>query len=174
MTAKGNDLYVIGENNTSSTTLHVKSFNNRANLRLRYNSATTIPANTVLGSLVFQSDDTAGVFSKSGLIGRNDSVQMFVLNSTNNFVYANTITILNNGFIGVGLQTPLHKLHVGGDIYSNSSILAQGYMKLGSYTTTERNGLTASNGMLIYNTTVNKIQAYQNGAWINLDTGAAA
>ena len=40
--------------------------------------------------------------------------------------------------------------------------------------TTARNALTASNGEMIYNTTVNKIQAYQNGAWINIDDGSAA
>jgi hypothetical protein len=41
-------------------------------------------------------------------------------------------------------------------------------------TDTERNALTAANGDMIYNTTSNKIEAYQNGSWIELDTGAAA
>jgi len=35
-------------------------------------------------------------------------------------------------------------------------------------TTTERNALTATNGWIIYNTTDNKMQAYENGAWANL------
>ena len=34
---------------------------------------------------------------------------------------------------------------------------------------TERTALLAVNGDMIYNTTENKIQAYQNGFWINLD-----
>ncbi len=29
--------------------------------------------------------------------------------------------------------------------------------------------LSATNGQLVYNTTTNKIQGYQNGSWINLD-----
>lgn len=33
------------------------------------------------------------------------------------------------------------------------------------YTTTERNALTAINGMLVYNTTTNKVQVYENGGW---------
>ena len=43
-----------------------------------------------------------------------------------------------------------------------------GYVQFGSYTTTERNALTAANGMVIYNTTDNKFQGYENGAWANL------
>ena len=44
----------------------------------------------------------------------------------------------------------------------------------GSYDATARSGLTAANGMVIYNTTANRFQGYQNGAWINLDDGTAA
>ena len=33
------------------------------------------------------------------------------------------------------------------------------------YTTTERDALTAVNGMLIYNTTTSKVQVYENGGW---------
>ena len=43
-----------------------------------------------------------------------------------------------------------------------------GYVQFGSYTTTERNAITAANGMVIYNTTDNKFQGYENGAWANL------
>ena len=35
-------------------------------------------------------------------------------------------------------------------------------------TTAERDALTAANGMLIYNSTLNKFQGYENGAWTNL------
>jgi hypothetical protein len=35
-------------------------------------------------------------------------------------------------------------------------------------TTTERNALTALNGMVIYNVTDNKFQGYENGSWVNL------
>lgn len=47
-----------------------------------------------------------------------------------------------------------------------------GSLRLANFTTTQRNSLTPSNGDLIYNTTVNKIQGYQNGSWINLDDGS--
>ncbi len=40
--------------------------------------------------------------------------------------------------------------------------------KLASFTTTERDALSAENGDMIYNTTLNKFQGYENGAWANL------
>ena len=45
---------------------------------------------------------------------------------------------------------------------------ATGAVTLPTLTTTQRNALTAVNGMLIYNTTDSKIQAYAGGAWVNL------
>jgi len=45
---------------------------------------------------------------------------------------------------------------------------ATGFVQFGSLTTTQRDALTAANGMVIYNTSDNKFQGYENGAWINL------
>jgi hypothetical protein len=41
-------------------------------------------------------------------------------------------------------------------------------LTLASFTTTERDALTASNGMLIYNSTLNKVQAREAGSWVSL------
>lgn len=57
---------------------------------------------------------------------------------------------------------------------TGSVVVQTGGFRLANLDTTARNALTASNGEMIYNTTVNKIQAYQNGAWINIDDGSAA
>ena len=46
-------------------------------------------------------------------------------------------------------------------------------LKLLSLTTTQRNALTAANGMLIYNTTTATVQKYEAGAWVNSGTPAA-
>ena len=43
-----------------------------------------------------------------------------------------------------------------------------GAFRLPSFTTTERNALTATNGDMIYNSTTNKAQVRENGAWVNL------
>jgi hypothetical protein len=37
-----------------------------------------------------------------------------------------------------------------------------------SMTTAERDALTATNGMVIYNTTTNRTEAYENGSWADL------
>ncbi len=50
----------------------------------------------------------------------------------------------------------------------NAKVADGGYTQFGSLTTTERDALTAANGMVIYNTTDNKFQGRENGAWVNL------
>jgi len=57
---------------------------------------------------------------------------------------------------------------------SDGTRVTGGPFRLPSLTDTERDALTAVNGDMIYNTTSNKIEAYQNGGWIELDTGTAA
>lgn len=56
----------------------------------------------------------------------------------------------------------------------NGTVSASGYVQFGSYTTVDRDLLIAANGMVIYNSTANRFQGYQNNAWINLDDGTAA
>jgi len=56
----------------------------------------------------------------------------------------------------------------------DGTIVDGGPFRLPSMDDTARNALTAANGDMIYNTTSQKIEAYQNGSWIELDTGAAA
>jgi hypothetical protein len=42
------------------------------------------------------------------------------------------------------------------------------YVQMPSVTSTERDALTASNGMMIYNTTTSKMQAREAGSWTDL------
>jgi hypothetical protein len=72
------------------------------------------------------------------------------------------------GNLGIATDAPTEKLDVVGNIK------ASGFIQFGSLDTTARNALTAVNGMVIYNTTNNKFEGYQNGGWINLDDGTAA
>ncbi len=53
-------------------------------------------------------------------------------------------------------------------VKADKGIATQSYVQFGSITTTERNALTPANGMVIYNSTDNKFQGYENGAWVNL------
>ena len=43
-----------------------------------------------------------------------------------------------------------------------------GVFRLNRITSVQRDAVVAENGDLIYNTTTNKFQGYENGAWVNL------
>ena len=46
--------------------------------------------------------------------------------------------------------------------------VASSPFKLASFTTAERDALSAQNGDMIYNTDANKFQGYAGGVWVNL------
>jgi len=51
---------------------------------------------------------------------------------------------------------------------TSASTIFSTAIQVANFTTTERDALSAANGMIIYNTTDNKFQGYENGAWANL------
>jgi len=56
---------------------------------------------------------------------------------------------------------------VGGSIVVQQNSGGGGF-RVGNLTTTERNALASADGEIIYNTTTNKFQGYENGAWVDL------
>lgn len=59
------------------------------------------------------------------------------------------------------------KLFRGSQLFRTREILTK--FKAPSYTTTDRDAIKdPENGMIIYNTTTNKFQGYENSAWTNL------
>jgi hypothetical protein len=71
------------------------------------------------------------------------------------------LTIKGSGNIGIGTTTPATSALL--DLTSTT-----GALLLTRLTTTQRDALTAVNGMILYNTTTNKIQARANGVWVDL------
>jgi len=71
------------------------------------------------------------------------------------------LTILEDGRVGIGTSLPnaFAVLDLEG---------TTGALLLTRLTTTQRDALTAANGMVIYNTTTAKFQGYEAGAWTNL------
>ena len=57
--------------------------------------------------------------------------------------------------------TEVATMTTGATVFANA-------VQLASMTTTQRNSLSAANGMIIYNTTDNKFQGYENGSWADL------
>lgn len=69
--------------------------------------------------------------------------------------------IVEAGQVGIGTTTPATSAAV--EIASTT-----GALLLPRMTTTQRNALTAVNGMILYNSTLNKIQVYEGGAWASV------
>jgi hypothetical protein len=94
------------------------------------------------------------------------------LEETSNVKFA---TVTADSFISTGAGTPTLESATNLDLQAGNAVRVLGApFRLANLDSTQRNALTPANGDLIYNTTANRIQAYQNGAWINLDDGTAA
>ena len=137
---------------------------------LKYDSATSKWINSVGGSTignftfsssVIDTDDSSGITITPAVTTSSD------LTVQNDLVVQGSITADNIISTGTGVPT----------IESASSInltaadrvtVTQSPINLASFSTTDRNGLTATNGDMIYNTTTNKFQGYANGAWVDL------
>lgn len=103
-------------------------------------------------------------------------IQMITADASGSLV--NLLVFNHEGRLGIGLPRPDEKLHinngnakVGGQVMATSVKTdggADSFIQFGSLTTTQRDALTAANGMVIYNSSTNKFQGYENGAWVNL------
>jgi len=139
-----------------------------------------------LFTLTRSSDSDLSTFT--GSLGRlqfgrsdiNGNLSTVVLNGTKDALYIGTSLVTpgeateakfltwGEEQLGIGTFVPEATLDVRGDT------VIQGFTQFGSFTTTERDSIGAQNGMVIYNTTDNRFQGYQNNAWINLDDGSPA
>ena len=117
-------------------------------------------------------------FSNSVITGHNSytgNTQLWYFGSTSNsnddigfinrqvgdiFFWTNAterLRITNDGKVGIGTNSPQGAL----DVSSTTGAFIVPRM-----TTTQRNALTAVNGMIIYNTSTNQFNFYENGAWV--------
>jgi|TARA_B100000959_G_C14827015_1_gene560242 hypothetical protein len=55
---------------------------------------------------------------------------------------------------------------------SSADTVITNTIKLAEIPNSTRDALTATNGMMIYNSTSNEIQIYVNGSWVKVTTGA--
>jgi Head domain of trimeric autotransporter adhesin len=107
--------------------------------------------------------DTFPYFTGSGsaALGTVTSFARTLLDDTTNTAARSTL-----GVDATGVNLPLAGGTMTGQI--NFSGTNHAGIKLISLTTTERNALTAANGMMIYNTTTSTVQQYAGGAWSNV------
>lgn len=159
-----NALTVDNASPTTSTALVVISNDEQTELRLRRKSDSDISGSDLnYGTISFEREDSNGNAVTSIITSTRD---FFLLSNSPDSTFGEaTFLTMNDGKFGFGTFTPSETLDVSGNA------VVSGFVQFGSLTTTERNALTAANGMVIYNSTVNRFQGYQNGGWINLDDG---
>jgi hypothetical protein len=81
-----------------------------------------------------------------------------------------TGNVTADNYIGAGAGTPLLSSNVNLDLSSPTAVrvIGGGTFKLPNLSSAQIANLTPANGDMIYNSTVNKFQGYENGAWGNL------
>ena len=185
----------IGEVN-----IDVFSNDNRSLLNLRRRTTDDLTGDTdvIYGTVTFGRDDVNGLTTTGIIFGRENSIY-FGVAPDGAFNAADKFFVWRDYKLGIGLTTPAEALDVNGNakvsgtvtaagfvgsVFADDSativdgitgsVTAQSFVQFGSLTSTERTGLAAANGMVIYNTTNNKFEGYQNGGWINLDDGSPA
>ena len=174
--------------------IDVTSNDNRSLLNLRRASASSLAGDTtaIYGTVTFGRNDADGLRTTAIIFGRENG--LFFGNTPDGvFNQSDIFCVWKEKRFGIGTTTPNEALDVNGNASvsgavlaagfvgdvigddsavivdaSSGAITAQNFVQFGSLTTTERNALTAANGMVIYNTTDNKFQGYENGAWVNL------
>ena len=91
-----------------------------------------------------------------------------VASDTVNLAGGNNARILSNG--PITLSATGDQFNPGPITLSSADgvIVQNGPFRLPSFTTTEKNALAAVNGDMIYDSTLNKAQVYENGSWVSL------
>ena len=118
------------------------------------NSQTAVQVNDLLGTLSWAGAD--GSVPQVALAIKGKVTAISSGNITSDMIFMS-----RNGAIGTFTES----MKLEG---STKGLITQSFVQFGSLTSTERDALTAANGMVIYNSTLNKFQGYENGAWANL------
>ena len=130
------------------------------------NVAAEVSVTDISGS-VFADDSTLLVDGVNGkIVGPIDTTSLTV----------DTLNITGIGATEINSATTIDFIaednflikSTSGTITLNGPVTFTSALRAASFTTTERNELTPANGDIIYNTTDNKFQGYENGAWANL------
>lgn len=123
--------------------------------------------NFTLASSVIDTDDSSAITITPAVTMSSDLTVENDITVSNDVIVAGTVTA--SSFVSTGSGDP--EFSSDTDITFSAAdrvTISSSPFKLASFTTTERDLLIPENGDIIYNTTNNKFQGYENGAWANL------
>lgn len=152
--------------------MRVEGASTQGTLHLRNrNGAAAVADQDSLGRIVFGEDDVTPYWT----VAATKDYWSASPNPTGTPDYGDFFQVWKDGRVQIGGETggsgyagwvrqPVATL----EVYGNVHITDASELLLGSMTTTQRNALTAANGMLVYNTTTNKFEGYENGSWVSL------
>ncbi len=153
--------------NAGVFTKTITSNNERYYLELKRKESSVLRGtNTFTGAIKFTVEDSNEYFVNTYqlafvdrfAIGHHTTSTATSIDSSGYLTIANGNLCLGQGLGGIGTERL--------DVTGNGKFT--GFVQFGSYTTAQRNALTAANGMVIYNSTTNKFQGSANGAWVDL------
>ena len=102
-------------------------------------------------------------FNNAGAFGGDSD---FTYNSTTNTLTVPNITATNLNVTGSGSTTISAGANIELDA-TNRVLVTDTPFRLASFTTTTRNAISSpANGDMIYNTTTNQLESYENSAWV--------
>jgi hypothetical protein len=159
---------ILDNDDSSLTKVIIKGNNNLSTIKLQRHQTGVVDDSMLYGRLDFEKHDAEGSSTKATIGADNGGIFIAYGQYGVTFDESTYVVFSKNSNLGVGTFTPSEKLDVRGNVK------ASGFVQFGNLTTVQRDALTPVNGMVIYNTTNNKFEGYQNGGWINLDTGVAA
>jgi hypothetical protein len=118
-------------------------------------------ANFTFTTNVLDTDDSSGITITPAVTISSDLTVENDVHVTNT-VYADRFESTTTG-------TPSIEAAVNLDLTAGNAVrITSSVLRLASFTTTNRDLLAAQNGDIIYNTSANKFQGYENGVWVNL------
>ena len=138
---------------------------------LQYNSTSAVADQTSIGRIVFRENENPAYST----VGVTKDYYTMSPNPTGTADTTKFLQVWKDGRVQVGgeaggtgydgwVRQPVADLEVYGNVHMTGSK----ELLLGNMTTVQRDALTPANGMMCYNTTDNKFQGYENGAWANL------